>query len=147
MTKLLPLGALLLAVCAPLAAQEKEVPKDSERIAVPGCARGRTFIVGERLEHEPVRSDIEPARRLRLSGPKKVLDEIKLHERTRIEVTGLIRKAQVDERGVSVAGGRIRIGGGLPQAGTNDPRRDPLYNEVVIDVEGWRQLEGDCPSR
>ena len=147
MSKVLPSAALVLALCGTAAAQEKEVPKDSERISVPGCARGRSFIVGERQEHEPVRSDIAPSRRLRLSGPKKLLDEIKLHERTMIEVTGLIRKAQVTEGGVSVAGGRIRIGGGPPRDGINDPRRDPLYNEVVIDLEGWRQLEGDCPAR
>jgi hypothetical protein len=147
MTKLLPSVVVLLALGGLAAAQEQEVPKDSERISVPGCARGRTFIVGEREEHEPVRSNIAPSRRLRLSGPKKILDEIKLRERTMIEVTGLIRKSQVEEQGVSVAGGRIRIGGGQPQAGINDPRRDPRYNEVVIDVEAWRQLAGDCPAR
>jgi len=44
-----------------------------------------------------------------------------------------------------LAGGRVRIGGALPR----DPGRlnDPVYNEVVIDVESWRGLPESCPAR
>jgi hypothetical protein len=88
------LGAAILAVTSGslASAQERDVPKDSERLSLRGCARGRTFIVAPRSEHEPVRSDVEPGRRFRLSGPKKILDDIKAREVSMIEVTGLVRK-------------------------------------------------------
>jgi hypothetical protein len=140
---------VVLGSTAVLAAQEeKPVPKDSARVTLPGCARGRTFIVGDRVEGEPVRGDIPPGRRLRLSGPKKMLDEIKARESYMIEVTGLVRKAQLGgPGGVAVAGGRVRIGGGTPAAPMSDARRDPLYNEVVIDLEAWMPLPNACPSK
>lgn len=145
---------LILAVFALLVssfahAQERKVPKDSSRVSMPGCARGRTFIVSEAPEHEPVRSTVEPGRRFRLSGPKKLLNDIHLHERSMIEVTGLVRTSQLSgPGGLSIAGGRIRVGGAVPQDPISaDPRRDPLYNQVVIDVESWRQLPDPCPTR
>ena len=146
------LVAFVLAVASSIlaGAQEKEVPKDSERLSLRGCARGRTFIVSPRSEHEPIRSDVEPGRRFRLSGPKKILDDIKAREASMIEVTGLVRKSQVGgPGGVAIAGGRIRIGGGVPRDPIySDPRRDPMYNEVVMDVESYRPLpEEECPSR
>ena len=130
-----------------LYAQEKKVPKDSSRVSIPGCAKGRTFIVAQSPEHEPVRSDVEAGRRFRLSGPKKVLNDIKVREGSMIEVTGLVRTAQLSPGGIAIAGGRIRIGGAMPQSPISDPRRDPLYNEVVIDVESWRLLPDACPAR
>ena len=147
MTYLL-LVVLALASGHGLDAQERDTPKDSERIAIPGCARGRSFIVAERSEHEPVRSDVQPGRRFRLSGPKKMLEEIKRQE-TMLEVTGLVRKSQLaGPGGVAIAGGRIRIGGATPRDPIYaDPRRDPGYNETVIDVESWRPLRDSCPAR
>jgi hypothetical protein len=139
--------ALALASAALVGAQERErdVPKDSERISIPGCARGRNFIVGARPEHEPVRSDIEPGRRFRLSGPKKVLDDIEAREAYMVEVTGLVRKGQLaGPGGISIAGGRVRIGGQQPRVGMGDTRRDPMYNVVVLDVESWRALAEEC---
>ena len=145
--KILAFGFLALASAGVLHAQERKVPSDSSRIAIPGCAKGRLFTV-TRLEREPVRSDVEPGRRFRLNGPKKILNEIKLHEAGMIEVTGLVRKGQLSgQGGVAIAGGRIRIGGAMPQAPISDPRRDPLYNQVTIDVESWRQLPESCPDR
>jgi hypothetical protein len=149
MRRLLLGAAILVVTSGSLAsAQERDVPKDSERLSLRGCARGRTFIVAPRSEHEPVRSDVEPGRRFRLSGPKKILDDIKAREVSMIEVTGLVRKSQVNEGGVAIAGGRIRIGGGMPRDPIySDPRRDPMYNEVVMDVESFRALPDECPSR
>ena len=140
---------LALASGHGLDAQERDIPKDSERISIPGCARGRTFIVAERSQHEPVRSDIQAGRRFRLSGQKKLLAEIKKQEGTMVEVTGLVRKAQLaGPGGVPIAGGRIRIGGAVPRDPIyGDPRRDPGYNEAVMDVESWRPLPDSCPAR
>ena len=132
-----------------LAAQDKpDVPKDSELVSIQGCARDRTFIVGPRSEEQPGTLAIEPGRRFRLNGPKKLLDEIKARQRTVVEVTGLVRKADVTgTQGVPVFGGRIRIGGArAPQDPISDPTRDPSYNQAIIDVRSWRLLTGNCPQ-
>lgn len=144
--------ALLLAIAlfsaGVVSAQEREVPRDSERISIPGCSKGRTFIVAKTPEHEPVRSDVQPGRRFRLSGSKTLLDEIKRREGTMIEVTGLVRKSQLaGPGGVAIAGGRIRIGGAVPQDPISNPTRDPGYNQAVIDIESWRQLTESCSER
>lgn len=139
-------AALAALFCLPVLAQEGEVPRDSARLVIQGCARGRTFIAGPRSEHAPGNLEIEPGRRFRLNGPKRILDEIKKREATMVEVTGLVRKSQLaGPGGISIAGGRIRIGGALPQ--DRNPARSATYNEVVIDLEGWRSLPEECPRR
>jgi hypothetical protein len=141
------LGVLVTA--NPLLAQDREVPNDSARISILGCARGRVFTVAPPLEEEPLRSEVEPGRRFRLAGQKSLLDEIEKRKGTMIEVTGLVRKAHLSgQGGLPIAGGRIRIGGAVPQSPTSvDPRRDPGFNQAVIDVESWRPLPQSCPVR
>ena len=132
-------------LAAAAAAQERPVPGDSARVSIPGCAKGRVFIVTETPEHEPVQAEIAPGRRFRLSGPKDVLNDIKKREGRMIEVTGLVRKAALKgPGGIPMAGGRVRIGAGLP---AGDPTRTPGgYGQAVLDVEGWRLLGENCPG-
>ena len=148
MTKL-PLIGMVLA-CGVLAdAQEREVPRDSARVSIAGCAKDRTFI-SARSEHAASNADVEPGSRFRLNGPKKLLEEIKRQERQQsmVEVTGLVRKSQLGgPGGISIAGGRIRLGGATPRDRIRDPARDPAYNQVVFDVESWRPLPDSCPAR
>lgn len=127
-------------------AQEREVPKDSSRVTLRGCANGRAFVVGERSEDQPGTLEIEPGRRLRMSGPGKVLDEIKKRERTMVEITGLMKKSDVPQQGIAVAGGRIRIGGAMPpQAGR--PQLGAPAGPAMIDVESFRSLPDSCPDK
>jgi hypothetical protein len=143
-----PAVALFLAasMAAVAAAQETKVPDDSELVSLNGCAKNGNFIVGERREDQPGSLEIEPGRRFRLEGPKKLLNDIKLHQRTAMQVTGLIRKIDVNgPQGVSVMGGRVRIGGArVPQDPISSPARDPAYNQAVMDVRSWKALTGDC---
>jgi len=136
-------GACLTGVAY---AQERPVPSDSARVAIPGCAKDRTFIVGTTPNHEPTQVAIAPGRRFRLSGPKDVLNDIKKREGRMIEVTGLVRKAALTgPGGIPVAGGRVRIGAGLPQSPTGDPSHTlGGYEQAVLDVEGWRLLDENC---
>jgi hypothetical protein len=139
-------AAVFSCVVGIVCAQERPVPGDSARVAIPGCAKGRAFIVSASPEHEPTQVDIAPGRRFRLSGPKEILDDIKKHEGRLIEVTGLVRKnALKGPGGIGIAGGRVRIGGGAPVSPTGDPTRTlGAYDQPVLDVEGWRQLEENC---
>ena len=144
--------ALFLALSmAAFAAQEEpdqeetRVPKDSAQVSINGCAKNGIFIVGDRREDQPGTLEIQPGRRFRLNGPKALLNEIKAHRRTVMQVTGLIRKADVQPpQGIGVLGGRVRIGGAMPRDAISDPARDPAYNQAVIDVRSWKALTGDC---
>jgi hypothetical protein len=144
-------AALVCAVClaGTVSAQERPVPSDSARIAIPGCAKGRNFVVAEPPEHEPAQVEIAPGRRFRLSGDKDVLNDIKKREGRMIEVTGLVRKNDLEgPSGIAVAGGRVRIGAGVPQSPTGDPSRAVYgYEQAVLDVEGWRLLGENCPGK
>ena len=61
-------------------------------------------------------------------------------------MTGLVRKAALKgPGGIGIAGGRIRIGGGVPQSPTGDPSHTVTgYEQPVLDIEGWRQLGENC---
>ena len=135
---------LLLAVAHLAAAQERPIPRDSTRITIPGCATDRAFVVDEPSGREITATGIQPGRRFRLSGPRSVLDDIKRREATMVEITGLVRKADLaGPGGVTLLGGRVRIGGALPR----DAVRDPMYNQIVIDVEGFQVLPDRCQTR
>jgi len=129
----------------PLAQQEtKPVPKDSMRVSIPGCTKGFIFTAGRRTQDEPGSVDIPEGTHLRMNGPKSIMAEIKAHQGSMIEITGLMKKGQHKPDGVGIGGG-VRItpgpatGGGLPG--------DPSVRQMFIDVEGWRPVVGACPSR
>jgi hypothetical protein len=140
------LASAVVLSCAQVLAQEKPVPKDSTRLAIPGCAYDRLFIVDISPEHEMPRTDMQPGRRLRLSGPRKLLEEIKARKGDMIELTGLVRKSDLIEEGVGLAGGRVRIMPGRSPIGTS-ATRDSGVIQAVIDVESWRLLNATCPER
>jgi len=129
----------------PLGAQEKKpVPKDSVRVFVPGCTKGYIFTAGRRTAEEPGSLAVPEGMHLRMNGPKTVMNEIKAHEGSMIEITGLMKKGQETPNGVGIGGG-VRVspgpstsGGGLG-VGTG-------VSQSFIDVESWRPIEGHCPS-
>lgn len=137
-------AGVVIALAGAALAQEKPVPKDSERIFVPGCSRNRTFVVGERQKDQPGRTDLEPGTRLRMNGKGPLLDEIRKHEGTLIEITGLVRKSDLDPAGVSLGGG-VRVAPAMPPS-SGSVGRAPNINQIIIDVEGWRPLVGTCPD-
>ena len=150
MTHLLP-ALVMLASGALVAAQEREVPKDSTRITVPGCVDGRTFIVAAREGHDPTSGELAPGRRFRLSGKKDTLNDLEKREGMMVEITGLVRKAELaGPGGITTGGGRVRIGGGAPQAQTGGGPSRTLTGgttDAVLDVEGWQGLPESCPDR
>jgi hypothetical protein len=134
----------LAMLSGPLAAQEpKPVPKDSMRGSIPGCAKGSVFTAGPRTEDQVARLDVPEGMHLRMNGPKKLMAEIKAHEGSMIEITGLMKKGQYNQTGINVGGG-VRITPGSSPGAGNPATRVPSPN--YIDVESWRQVEGSCPS-
>ena len=137
-------GALIATFLSVAAAQETKVPEDSALVSINGCAKDGRFTVGERREDQPGTLEIQPGRRFRLNGPKALMNDIKAHQRTAMQVTGLIRKADLNQQGIGILGGRVRIGGAVPRDPISDPARDPAYNQSVLDVRSWKPLTGDC---
>jgi hypothetical protein len=141
------MSALVILVAATstlLAAQEpKPVPKDSVRVAIPGCTKGYVFTAGPRTLEEPGNFEIKEGMHLRMNGPKKLMSEIKAHEGSMIEIVGLMKKGQYND-GVNIGGG-VRIA--PAPAGPSGRFPSPAANQIQIDVEGWRPIVGDCPSR
>lgn len=129
----------------PLAAQEnKPVPKDSVRVSIPGCTRGRIFTAGRRTQDEPGSVDIPEGMHFRMNGPKKLMEEIRGHEGSMIAIIGLMKKGQHKPDGVGIGGG-VRIMPGAAPGGSLGS--SPNVSQIMIDVEGWRPVVGDCPSR
>ena len=139
------ISVAVAVLSGPLTAQEnKPVPNDSVRVAIPGCSKGSIFTVGRRTVDEPGSTDVPEGVHLRMNGPKKVMAEIKAHERSMIVITGLMKKGQFRPDGVAIGGG-VRIAPG-PGPGSS-LGSSPNVNQSFIDVEGWRPIAGDCPSR
>jgi len=135
---------VIAVASAGFAGQEREVPKDSVRISVPGCARGRLFIVGPRAEHEPGRSDVPPGKRFRLQGPREILDEIGTHEESMVMLTGLVRKSDMTPPGVNLGGG-VRVSpGAMPGS---SPGRNSTFDTAIFDVESWQPRPESCPAK
>jgi hypothetical protein len=137
---------IVAVLLGPLAAQEeKPVPKDSVRVSIPGCTRGQVFTAGRRTADQPGSVDLPEGMRLRMNGPKKVMAEIKAHEGSMVEITGLMKRGQFGPDGVSIGGG-VRITPGPAPTGGSMPAA-PMARQALIDVEGWRPAMGNCPAR
>ena len=132
-------------VTGPLTAQEqKPVPKDSVRVSIPGCTKGYIFTAGRRTADQPGSIDIPEGMHLRMNGPKAIMTEIKRHEGSMVEITGLMRKGQYNQDGVAIGKG-VRITPG-PQATAGTQPGNAIAGQIQIDVEGWRPAVGSCPS-
>lgn len=134
------IAALLAASVA--GQEEKPVPKNSERVYVTGCSKGSIFTAARPAEDRGG-SAVPEGMHLRMNGPKKVIAEIKDREGSLIEITGLMKKGQAGPGGVQIGG--VRISPGPTSSGGMTP--GPGVSQIMIDVEGWRRVAGECPSR
>jgi hypothetical protein len=137
--------ALALSSGLLIAQETKRVPKDSVRVLIPGCTKGYVFTAGRRTVEVPGSVDIPIGMHFRMNGPKKMLAEIKAHEGSMVEITGVMKKGQYRNDGVNVGGGVRVTPGTAPPAGSLSA--NPTGGQIFIDVEGWRPIDGACPSR
>jgi hypothetical protein len=139
------LAVIVLVLGGQLGAQEqKKVPKDSVRVAIPGCTKGYVFTAGGSTPDQPGSVDIPEGMHLRMTGPRKMMAELKAHEGSMVEITGLMKRGQPNPQGIGIGGG-VRITPGLGSGGAGVSISGG-GNQVIIDVEGWRPLVGSCPS-
>src|SRR5262245_4216695 len=132
-----------VALVAPLAAQEtKPVPKGSARVTIPGCSKGYVFTAGPRSVETPGSGDIPEGMHLRMNGPKKIMADIKAHEGSTVEITGLMKTGQYGPNGVGIGGG-VRIAPG-PNPTSGSVSFGAPAGIPMIDIENWRLVPGNC---
>jgi hypothetical protein len=137
--------AAIVALSGPLMAQEKKpVPKDSVRVSIPGCTKGYIFTAGRRTVDEPGSVSVPEGMHFRMNAPRKMIAEIKAHQGSMIEITGVTKRGQYLPGGVGIGGGaRVESGPGFPGGSVSG---SPVAGQIDIDVEGWRAIAGRCPS-
>jgi hypothetical protein len=149
---LLRIALASVLAAAPLFAQtqqgqeeHKKVPKDSVLVVITGCVKGRVIHAADVRQTDTTSGLNIRAKTFRLEGKKDVIKAIKEIDGERAEVTGLIKKSALIEPGLSVMGGRVRIGAGTSSA-TGSSLPDPAENVVVLDVENVQSLGGSCAT-
>jgi hypothetical protein len=81
-----------------------------------------------------------------MSGPKKLMADIKAHEGSKIEITGLMKRGQYGPDGIGIGGG-VRIAPAPGPGSGGFTGGSPGGGQTIIDVEDWRPVAGSCPSR
>jgi len=123
--------------------QEKpKVPKDSVELTVVGCLKGRVLTTVPPREGEVQRGPAVGKRTFRLNGKKDLIDEVKKNDRRLVEVVGLVRRADLDDKGVKIGG--VAISGGAPVAGGGGHLPTGAENVAVMDVSSVRQRAASC---
>jgi hypothetical protein len=143
----LVLACVLAAV--PLVAQQeqekpKPVPKDSLRVIITGCVKGRVIRAADVRQTDTTSGIDVRSKTFRLEGKRDVMNGVKGVDGERAEITGLIKKSALISPGMSVAGGRVVIGGGTNGTAGSTGRPDPAANVLVLDVESVQALGGSC---
>lgn len=140
------IAMLCLLAAAPAAAQQEthtKVPKDSVEVTVMGCLKGHVLAASDVRQTDVSSGPIVRNRSFRLAGKKDVMKDVKSDDGQRVEVVGLLRKADLVEPGMRFKGGRIVVGGGsMAPNGSNIP--DPASNTVVMDVSSVTLIGGSC---
>jgi hypothetical protein len=141
-----PLIALLAVVSLALAQENKQelpkkVPEDSVELTVVGCLKGRVLKTLAERQVDVESGPYVGARSFHLASKKPVTDDIKRHQGRLVEVTGLVKRSALDEKGVKV--GRVIVGGGSP-VGTTRGIPNPADNVTVMDVSSVRLRSSSC---
>ncbi len=111
------------------------MPKDSVQLTVVGCLKGRVLKTLDERKTDVESGPYVGARSFHLASKKPVTDEIKRQQGHLVEVTGLVKRSALDDKGIKV--GRVAIGGGSPVAGTRS-MPSPADNVTVMDVSSVR---------
>ncbi len=132
-----PLLALTLILMAGVGAPQKtdqegkpKIPKDSMQLTVIGCLKGRVLKASETRTRDVESSPYVGGRSFRLASKKPVTEDIKKHNGHLVEVTGIVKRSDLEPRGVRV--GRVQIAGSRSSSPNGLP--DPAQNQTVMDA-------------
>ena len=140
-----PFAAVLVALV--LAAQQEtpqekpKVPKDSIELTVIGCLKGRVLKTVEQRQADVESNPYVGERTFRLQSKKPVTEELKKHQGHLVEVTGIVKRSALDDKGMKA--GPATLSGGPPVAGTRSIP-SPADNVDVMDVSSLRMRSSSC---
>jgi hypothetical protein len=135
-----------LAFIAPQEGQERpKVPKDSVRLVVTGCLKGRMLAIDDARQTDTQSGFPIKARSFRLAGKKDVMDEVKKQDKRYVEVEGIVKQSALSEPGLRIGKG-VTISGGSPTAGTGSIP-PPTENIPVMDVTSVQLKANSCGAR
>ena len=135
------LAAVLALMTPQETKQEKtKVPDDSVRLTVIGCLTGRAL---KTVANRP--PDVESGpnvgeRTFRLAGKKDVMEEVKKLNGHLVDVVGLVRRSDLDDKGVKIGGATVS---GAPMTGRLP---SPGANVAVMDVTSVRDRATSCKA-
>lgn len=134
--------ALALALMAPQETKQEKprVPKDSIELTVIGCLTGRVLKTVESRQPDVESGPYVGERTFRLAGKKDVMENVKKHNGHLVEVVGIVRRSDLDEKGMKIGGATVSAAS--PMAG----RPSPASNVVVMDVESVRLRVSSCTA-
>jgi hypothetical protein len=124
--------------------QEKpRVPKDSIELTVIGCLKGRVLKTVEKRQADVESGPYVGGRSFRLAGKKDVMEEVKRQDGHLVEVVGIVRRSDLDDKGVTVGG--VAISGGSPVASSRGIP-SPAANVAVMDATSVRLRSSSCSA-
>jgi len=138
------LGAIGLAAPQEVPQEKPKVPKDSVELTVIGCLKGRVLRTVENRQVDVESGPYVGARSFHLASKKPVTEQLKKEQGHLVEVTGLVKRSSLDDKGVSA--GRVTMGGGPPVAGTRSIP-NPADNVIVMDVSSVRMRASSCAAQ
>ena len=141
MRTLVALSMLALVTVAAGAQEGKRIPDDSVELTVIGCLKGRVLTTRPAREVDVQSGPNVGERTFWLNGKRDVMAEVKKRSRHLVEVVGVVKRSDLDDKGVKT--GRIAVSGGPPVAGTGRPTTG-AENVPVMDVSAVRVRGTSC---
>ena len=125
--------------------ETRPVPKDSMLVEARGCLKGRVFTATSPIEHEgALRGPDISGKHFRINGKKALTSQVKEHDGHTVEISGIVRKADLADEGVGfkVGGARVVIGA----QGSNPAARNTPTAPMVptMDALTLRFVEDRC---
>ena len=125
--------------------ETRPVPKDSMLVEARGCLKGRVFTATSPIEHEgALRGPDISGKHFRINGKKALTNQVKEHDGHTVEISGIVRKADLADEGVGfkVGGARVVIGA----QGSNPAARNTPTAPMVptMDALTLRFVEDRC---
>ena len=132
--------ALMLALLASQETKQEKprVPEDSIELTVVGCLTGRALKTVPERQTDVQSGPWVGERVFRLAGKKPVMEEVKKNNGRIVEVVGIVRRADLDDKGVQI--GRTTVSG----APMNGRLPSPAANVAVMDATSVRSSGGSC---
>jgi hypothetical protein len=122
--------------------ERPKVPKDSVRLVVIGCLKGRVLAVDDTRQPDVQGGIPISARSFRLAGKKEVMNEVKKQDKHIVEIEGLVKQSSLAEPGMKIGKGITVTGGSSTASSGRIP--PPTEYVPVLDVWSVQQKGGSC---